>query len=110
MGAGPLTALAVMAGARPTQSSPVPPLKEQGIDWAYGTWRGFGVPKGTPDSAANILIKALNEVFSSKDYVDFMNKNGFGIKMRNSQEFGKYMMEQYKGLEEIIRAAGYGKK
>jgi tripartite-type tricarboxylate transporter receptor subunit TctC len=108
--AGQLKALAVMAEERNPQYSQVPTLKEQGIDWAYGTWRGFAVPKGTPDSAANILIKALNEVFSSKDYVDFMNKNGFGIKMRSSNEFGKYMMEQYKGLEEIIRAAGYGKK
>jgi tripartite-type tricarboxylate transporter receptor subunit TctC len=108
--AGQLKALAVMAEERNPQYSDVPTLKEQGIDWAYGTWRGFAVPKGTPDSASNVLIKALNEVFSSKDYVDFMNKNGFGIKMRNSQEFGKYMMEQYKGLEEIIRAAGYGKK
>jgi len=108
--AGQLKALAVMAEERNPQYSQVPTLKEQGVNWAYGTWRGFAVPKGTPDSAANILIKALNEVFGSKDYMDFMNKNGFGIKMRNSQEFGKYMMEQYKGLEEIVRAAGYGKK
>jgi len=108
--AGQLKALAVMAEERNPQYSQVPTLKEQGINWYYGTWRGFGVPKDTPDSVAGVLIKACDEVFKSKDYIDFMNKNGFGIKMRGSQDFGKFMMEQYKGLEEIVKAAGYGKK
>lgn len=108
--AGNLKALAVMAEERNPQFSDVPTLKEQGIDWAYGTWRGFAVPKDTPDEVADVLIKAFKEVFASDDFVDFMNKNGFGIRMRDSEEFGEFMREQHRGLEEIIKLAGYGKK
>jgi tripartite-type tricarboxylate transporter receptor subunit TctC len=108
--AGSLKALAIMADERNPQFSTVPTLKEQGIDWSYGTWRGFAVPKKTPDDVANVLIKALKQVFSSDDFVSFMNKNGFGIKIRDSKEFGEFMEAQHKGLEGIITLAGYGKK
>jgi tripartite-type tricarboxylate transporter receptor subunit TctC len=108
--AGKLKALAVMAEKRNPQFPDVPTLKEQGIDWAYGTWRGFAVPKGTPDDRANVLIDAMKQVFSSDEFVRFMNNNGFGIKMRDSEEFKEFMVQQHKGLEKIISAAGYGKK
>lgn len=108
--AGNLKALAVMAEDRNPQFSHVPTLKEQGIDWAYGTWRGFAVPKKTPDDVADVLVKAFKQVFSSDDFVAFINKNGFGIKIRDSKEFGEFMVAQHKGLEGIITLAGYGKK
>ena len=108
--AGNLKALALMAEKRNPQFSDVPTLKEQGVDWAYGTWRGFAVPKKTPDEVANVLIKAFKQIFSSDDFVQFMNKNGFGIKMRDSKEFGEFMMAQHKGLAGIIKLAGYGKQ
>jgi tripartite-type tricarboxylate transporter receptor subunit TctC len=108
--AGNLKALAVMAETRNAQFNHVPTLKEQGIDWAYGTWRGFAVPKGTPDDAADILVDAFKKIFSSDDFKTFMNNNGFGIKMRESKAFGEFMAAQHKGLEGIIKLAGYGKK
>ena len=108
--AGNLKALAVMAEARNPQFSNVPTLKEQGIEWAYGTWRGFAVPKGTPDNVAETLISAFKQVFSSDDFKTFMNNNGFGIKIRESKAFGEFMATQHKGLEKIIKLAGYGKK
>jgi len=108
--AGNLKALAVMAEGRNPQFSQVPTLKEQGIEWAYGTWRGFAVPENTPDQAADILTKALKQVFSSNDFEDFMNKNGFGIHLREGTEFGEFMIQQHKDLEGIIKLAGYGKK
>ena len=108
--AGNLKALAVMAETRNAQFNHVPTLKEQGIDWAYGTWRGFAVPKGTPDNAADILVSAFKKIFSSDDFKTFMNNNGFGVKIRESKAFGEFMVAQHKGLEEIIKLAGYGKK
>jgi len=108
--AGNLKALAVMSEKRNPQFNDVPTLKEQGIDWAYGTWRGFAVPKDTPDEVADVLINAMREIFDSDDFVTFMNKSGFGIKLRDSKKYGEFMMVQFKGLEEIIESAGYGKK
>ena len=108
--AGNLKALAVMAEERNPQFNDVPTLKEQGIDWAYGTWRGFAVPKGTPDDVAETLISAFKEIFASDDFKAFMNNSGFGIKIRDSKDFGEFMSAQHKGLENIIKLAGYGKK
>jgi tripartite-type tricarboxylate transporter receptor subunit TctC len=108
--AGNLKALAVMAEERNPQFNHVPTLKEQGINWAYGTWRGFAVPKGTPDDVADTLIDAFKQVFASQDFIAFMNNNGFGIKIRDSSAFGEFMVAQHAGLEKIIKSAGYGKK
>jgi tripartite-type tricarboxylate transporter receptor subunit TctC len=108
--AGNLKALAIMAEERNPQFNQVPTLKEQGIDWAYGTWRGFAVPKGTPDEVAKTLIGAFKQIFASDDFKTFMNNNGFGIKIRESKAFGEFMAAQYKGLEQIIKLAGYGKQ
>jgi tripartite-type tricarboxylate transporter receptor subunit TctC len=108
--AGNLKALAVMAEKRNPQFEQVPTLKEQGIDWAYGTWRGFALPKGAPPEVTATLIKAFKQVFDSKDYIDFMNNNGFGMKIREAKEFGEFMETQHKGLQKIIEMAGYGKK
>jgi len=108
--AGKLKALAIMADKRNPQFPDVPTLKEQGIDWSYGTWRGFAVPKKTPDSVAATLSNAFKKVFASEDFKNFMNQNGFGIKIRDSRAFGQFMMQQHRELENIIRAAGYGKK
>jgi tripartite-type tricarboxylate transporter receptor subunit TctC len=108
--AGNLKALAIMAPERNPQFNDVPTLKEQGIDWSYGTWRGFAVPKDTPDEVAQVLITAYEKIFASQEFLDFMNKNGFGIKIRIGEEFGDFMMQQHKDLEAIISLAGYGKK
>ncbi len=108
--AGNLKALAVMSEERNPQFKDVPTLKEQGVDWAYGTWRGFAVPKGTPDEAAAVLVGAMKKVFASAEFKDFMNKSGFGVKIRDSKEFGEFMAAQHKDLEGIIKSAGYGKK
>ena len=108
--AGNLKALALMAPERNPQFDKVPTLKEQGIDWSYGTWRGYAVPKNTPDDVANILIEAYKKVLASQEFKDFMNKSGFGMVTRVGKEFGDYMMKQHADLEKIIKLAGYGKK
>ena len=56
------------------------------------------------------MIKAFKQVFDSKDYIDFMNQSGFGMKIREAKEFGEFMETQHIGLQKIIEMAGYGKK
>ncbi len=106
--AGKLKTLAVMADERNPQFADIPTLKEQGIDWSYGTWRGFAVPDDTPDDVLKVLQDAMKKVVESKEYIDFMNSNGFGIEIRIGAEFDSYMMEQFAGLADIFELAGYG--
>lgn len=106
---GSLKTLAVLADERNPQFDNIPTAKESGIDCSYGTWRGFGVPLDTPDYVVEILIDALTKIVNSQEYIDFMNSNGFGIKIRTGEEYGKFMMSQYEGLESMIKSAGYNK-
>ncbi len=106
---GKLKALAIMAEARNPNYSSVPTLKEQGIDWSYGTWRGFCVPLKTPDAVVQTLAKATQEVVQSKEFTDFMTKNGFGIKIRVGKDFGDFMQQQFDGLADIFNLGGDGK-
>jgi tripartite-type tricarboxylate transporter receptor subunit TctC len=107
--AGKLRTLGIMAENRDPQFPNVPTLKEQGIDWSYGTWRGFAVPLKTPKARVEYLQNAILKVVRSQAFKDFMNKNGFGIKIRVGNEFMTYMLQQYAGLKNIFKLAGYGR-
>lgn len=106
--AGKLKCLGIMADERNPQFDEVPTLKEQGIDWSYGTWRGFAVPLETPQERVEVLRENIQKVVESEEYKEFMRKNGFGIKIRVGGEFMDFMMETYRGLEEIFEISGYG--
>jgi len=108
--AGALKALAIMAEERNPNFPDVPTLKEQGVNVVGGTWRGFGVPLKTPELAVNTLRQALKEITDTQEFKDFMNKAGFGIKVRVGQEFGDFMINQYKALKAVMETAGYLKK
>jgi len=108
--AGKVRTIAVFSDARVPLYPNIPTLKEQGIDVSGGTWRGFAVPLKTPDYVITTLTTALKKITSSKEFVDFMNKNQFGIKIRDQQEFTQFLNEQFKTLEGVMEAAGYLKK
>lgn len=105
---GKLKTLAVMADERNPQFDSIPTLKEQGIDYAYGTWRGFAVPADTPDEIVKILQDAMLEVVEGDEFKTFMNNAGFGIKVRVGDDFADFMQEQFDGLAEIFALSGYG--
>lgn len=104
---GDIRVLAVMSDQRLPGFPDIPTLKEQGIDWSAGTWRGFGVPKGTPAEIIDILETALTKVATSKEFQDFMAQAGFGVYIRGSEEFREYMREQDKIWREVLLAGGY---
>ncbi|NLJ81001.1 MAG: tripartite tricarboxylate transporter substrate binding protein [Firmicutes bacterium] len=104
---GDLRVLAVMSDQRLPGFPDVPTLKEQGIDWSAGTWRGFGVPRGTPAEIVEVLEAALTKVAKSEEFADFMGKTGFGVYLRSSEEFMEYMREQNDTWRDVLRVGGY---
>lgn len=105
--AGEIRVLGVMSDMRLPAFPDVPTLKEQGINWSAGTWRGFAVPKNTPDDVVAILEAATEKVVNSAEYQDFMAKTGFGIRLRNAKEFGEFMAEQDSTWHEVLKLGGY---
>ena len=105
--AGLLRPLAIMADKRDPNYPNVPTLKESGINWSSGTWRGLAAPKGTPKEIINALYNAWIEVSKTKEYKDFMGKMGYGVKIRNPQEFTQFVKEQDQTWKTILKLGGY---
>ncbi|CAH1657838.1 Secreted protein [Hyphomicrobiales bacterium] len=108
--AGKAKSLAIMASARNPQFKDVPTLNETlGINYSIGAWRGIGAPKGLPPEIAAKLTAALKKAFDSKDYQDFMNSRGFGMKFADGPGFAAFMAASDTSMASAMKAAGLAK-
>jgi tripartite-type tricarboxylate transporter receptor subunit TctC len=90
--AGRARALAVMSPERLGAFPNIPTLKEaMGVDYATGAWRGIAGPPNIPAEARTALNAALDRVFKSREYVDFMNARGFGLIYADSAGYARHM-------------------
>ncbi len=99
-------ALAIMGDKRADIFPDVPTLRELGIPWSMGAWRGIGVPKDTPDDVVKILEKSLEKAVASAEFKDFMVKNGFGIIWKPAVDYGKFMADGDKEMGAIMKEVG----
>ncbi|HEX9900890.1 MAG TPA: tripartite tricarboxylate transporter substrate binding protein [Candidatus Methylomirabilis sp.] len=107
--AGKVRPLAHMADARDPAFPNVPTLKEMGINWTMGAWRGIALPKGTPPEVVAVYEKALDKVVKSKEFVDFMKAGPFGILYKPSGEFAKFLAQQDETMGVLMKEAGLTK-
>ncbi len=107
--AGKVRALANMAEKRDPAFADVPTLKELGINWALGAWRGIALPKGTSAEIVAVYEKALDKIVKSKEFVDFMKNGPFGILYKPSAEFGKFLAEQDETFGVLMKEVGVAK-
>ena len=98
--------LAVMADKRADLFPDVPTLKEMGLNWSEGAWRGITVPKGTPTEVVAVLEKSLDKAVKNPKFREFMDKNGFGIWWKPAGEFDKFLAEQDEVKGKIMKEAG----
>ena len=88
----------------------VPLLKlETGSDWTNGAWRGVAGPAGMPADVVAKLGTALQEIYQSKDYADFLASRGFGAQWANSQDFGAFMAKEDSAKGAVLKAVGLAK-
>jgi tripartite-type tricarboxylate transporter receptor subunit TctC len=107
--AGKVRPLAHMADKRDAAFPDVPTLKELGINWTMGAWRGIALPKGASPEVVAVYEKALEKVVQSKEFVDFMNKAPFGILHKGSAEFAKFLADQDQTMGQLMKEAGLTK-
>jgi len=89
--AGKLKILALFSEKRFELFPDVPTVKEQGIDFVMGMWRGLASPKGTPPD----VIKKLHDAFKQgmDDPVFKKNAKDMAVNLRylGPEAFGKLM-------------------
>jgi tripartite-type tricarboxylate transporter receptor subunit TctC len=104
--AGKLRIIALFAEKRFELFPDVPTVKEQGIDFVMGQWRGLAAPKGTPPD----VIKKLHDAFkkgmddpvfkkNAKDMVvnlSYLGPEAFGKLMAHDDEFYAKLVKEIK--------------
>jgi tripartite-type tricarboxylate transporter receptor subunit TctC len=108
--AGKVKSLAVMGEARLGAFPDVPTLKEAtGSDWQMAAWRGIAGPKGMPSEATEKLSAALEKVWKSTEFQEFMNGRGFGLVWKPGAEFATWMDNSDAALGGVMKAVGLAK-
>lgn len=103
---GRVKAIGVMADERNPDFEDVKTLKEQGIDYSLGTWRGISGPAGMPENVVAELECSLKNIVQSEEYTSFMADAGLGIQFRDATEFTSFMLEDDADKGKIIADAG----
>jgi tripartite-type tricarboxylate transporter receptor subunit TctC len=105
--AGRVKSLAVMSSERNPAFPDVPTTEETvGAAWNIGAWRGIVGPKGLPEEVSAVLIPALEKVYNSAEYKDFMGGRGFGMRWAAGDEFGAFMKESDTNLGDVMKKVG----
>ena len=105
--AGRARSLAIMAPERNPQFASVPTLNESlGINYSVGAWRGMAAPLNLPAPIAQQLTAAMQKVWNSQEFKDFMNARGFGMKWGDAEGLAKHMEQTDATLGAAMREAG----
>jgi len=108
--AGKVKSLAVMDTERLGAFPDVSTLKEAtGSDWKMAAWRGVAGPKGMPNEATAKLSVALEKVWKSAEFQDFMKGRGFGLVWKPGAEFATWMDDSDAALGTVMKAVGLAK-
>jgi tripartite-type tricarboxylate transporter receptor subunit TctC len=88
------------------EAGKVPTLKELGINWSMGAWRGIGLPKNTPKEIADAVERAVEKVAKNPEFAKFMTNNGFGVLYKPSGEFATFLAEQDEAMGKLMKEVG----
>lgn len=103
--------LKILASLSPERiEKTIPTAKEEGYDVSVGTWRGFAVPKDTPDAIVQALYTRFNKAVRSDEYNAFMKKSGFGVRVLGPKEFAEQLEKDYAQFGELTKFIGLSKK
>jgi tripartite-type tricarboxylate transporter receptor subunit TctC len=108
--AGELKLLGIAAEERDPSLPDLPTLKEQGIDFVEATNRGIFVPKETPDEIVDAIDKALAEVAKDEEFQKKLADMGTDVNYKNSEEYTKFLEENYESMKKTLEANGLLKK
>ncbi len=104
--AGKLRMLGVMSEKREKAYPNVPTFKEQGVDIVIGTWRGLGVPKGTPEDVKKILHDGFKKAMENPVFIDQAEKAGLGLGYMTAADFAKFQDEEFATYKRLVDKLG----
>jgi len=104
--AGRIRPLAIMAEKRDPLFPHVPTLKDKGVNWSCGAWRGVVGPKGTSPQIVAVLERAIKKIVDSQEFKKFMKNRGYGIYWMDSESLARTLAEADEANGQIMKTAG----
>jgi len=99
---GDLKLLGIVTDERSDDLSEVPTLIEQGIDFSFGTNRGYFFPQDTPQEIVEIVSEALGNIAVNEDFQEEMENQGVDINYKNHEEYIEFLQEDLERFEELL--------
>jgi tripartite-type tricarboxylate transporter receptor subunit TctC len=104
--AGKLRAIAVASAERHPFAMEVPTFRELGIDFVFGSWFGFFVPKDTPPALQKKIYDDLRAVIEMPETRAQIGKGGLRIQNMTQAEFKAFLDAELAKLRGLVDRAG----
>jgi len=104
-----LRLLAVLTEDRLDNFPEIPTAKELGYDVVYKSWRGFAVPKGTPEPIKETLIQAFEKAFNNPEFQKKAEAAKLDLVYAGPEAFKEALDQQYPHVEMILKQLGFVK-
>ncbi len=102
--AGQLRIIALFAAQRLAMFPDVPTVKEQGIDFSMGMWRGLAAPKGTPPEVTRILHDAFKKTMDDPEFQARAKEMSVILSYLGPKDFEALMARDDEFLGKLIKS------
>ncbi len=106
---GDFRMLAITSEKRMAAFPDSPTFKERGIDAVVAAYRGFHMPKGTPDAIVKVLEESIKKAVNSDEYKEFMSSTFSNSIYMTGAEFTKYLEWELADYTKLVEEAGLKK-
>jgi len=101
--AGKLVIMALFAEKRLEMFPNVPTVKEQGINFAMGMWRGLATPKGTPPDVVKKLHDAFKKGMEDPAFKKSAADMAVNLHYLGPEDFGKLMASDNDFYAQLVK-------
>ncbi len=101
--AGKLKIIALFSGKRFDMFPEVPTVKEQGIDFVMGMWRGLAAPQGTPPDAVKKLHDAFRQGMDDSVFKKNAKDMAVNLSYLGPEDFGKLMAHDHEFYGKLVK-------
>jgi len=100
--AGKLRIIALFSEQRMADFPDVPTVREQGVNFTMGQWRGLAAPKGTPPEVIRILHDAFKKGMEDPGFIKNAADMSVALAYIGPVEFGKLMAADHERYAKLV--------
>ncbi len=105
---GEVKILCVTSNSRVEASKDTPTCSEAGSDGTFFVnWRGFFAAPGLPDEKKAMFVKALQEMYTTSDWVTVRDRNGWVEIFNPDDKFVKFLETQEEEVAALMKELGF---